>query len=272
MSERVRLELRFKNATLYNALVQKFPRVNRPGYDIKAASLAMDVHPSDIFGFVSFNRSPWNRRGQPRRAALQLSVVLEISCDELFPVRLYSGVMPRMLAQEIDGERYLTFREAANQHLLAPSTNMEEQLVNRAALEGALTRLKPKDRELIEARYGLNGKDEKLLSELAAESGHTAPNERQKETRIINQLRKILRPSKKKWKTRDVRTPHVKKVSDEVIRQMRGMKKNGLKAPEIAARVGLSYQYTWQLLNTPRKPARKRGPKKRGRKQRKKTR
>ena len=196
MSERLRVEVRFKNAVLYNALHDKFPpsRPRQKHADFRVAEKAIGVSYSDILQYLSLTRTPWNCDGTPRKGAEALSLHLGIDCDELFPHRLYSGVMPKSLVAEIDGSRYISLCEARKQKLLPRSTD-ELPMVDfdkKSASEiigQVLNTLPPREQLVIKLRFGMQDGSEHTLAEVAEKTGTTRERISCIEKRALTHLR-----------------------------------------------------------------------------------
>lgn len=203
MSERIRVELKFKNAVLYNALVEQYPPINpHQRGDFRRAAMEANISYAGLLGYLSLGRSPWNQNGDPTRSAERVSFLLGISCEELFPRRLYAAVFPRNLVREIDGGRYLSLLEARQQKLLPQTTeDIESSDVAveelKGPLEEVLHTLSPRKERIIRQLFGIDtGEGEKTLAEVSAIEGVSVERIRQIKISALRNLRHPVRTSR----------------------------------------------------------------------------
>jgi RNA polymerase primary sigma factor len=202
MSERLRIELKFKNATLFNALREKFPPTNhlQKCADIHKAARQAGIGYSQIIGFLNLKYSPWGEDGNPRGIAEKLSLLLGVDCEQLFPRRLYSGVIPKTLVREIDGSHFISLQEARKQKLLPRSTEEIEDAIPaevasdlREIIARVVDSLPVRKRNVIKMRFGLDSNSPMARKEIAEGYGVCTERIRQIEESAIRLLRKPCR-------------------------------------------------------------------------------
>jgi RNA polymerase sigma factor (sigma-70 family) len=200
-NERLRVELRFKNATLFNALLEVFPSKRRPGFpDLVKAASSMGISYSDLCGLVSLTLSPWRADGTERTAAGRVAEYLKRDAEFLFPIRLYSGIIPKRLAREIDGSRWIGLLEAQQQRLLPMSTEDLEGTIDsidrddlRHTVDSILKTLTPREEKVLRARFGFNDGEEETLEKV----GCRLEIFKQRVSQIQNEaLRKLRHPNR----------------------------------------------------------------------------
>lgn len=197
MSLPLRLELRFKNATLFNALVSMFPpRDYRQRYaDFRSAAKAVEITYSELMGFLNFSTTPFLSSGSPRPSAERLSFLLNISFEQLFPLELYRNKLPKMLAKDVDGTRFIGMLEARKEKLLPRSTeeiaviDPAEREELKEHIDMVLRTLTPREQHVIERFYGLNGKKEAKQGEIGEEMGVSSTQIHNIHTKALTRLR-----------------------------------------------------------------------------------
>jgi RNA polymerase sigma factor (sigma-70 family) len=164
--------MRFKNATLYNALRARFPPTHfrQKCADLKSAARLASVNYPILISFLNLTLSPWGADGNPNQSAEKLSKLLEIDCEILFPRYLYKAVFPKTLAAEIDGSRYITLLEARQQKLLPQSTEDLDLFDREGAhelLENVLKTLSEREQKVLRLRFGMDDGEPKGLDEIS---------------------------------------------------------------------------------------------------------
>ena len=197
IDERVRIEMRFKNATLFEGLLIRFPRKKNLHYgvlNLKQASKKLRVPYSTLCSLLTMRRSPWMMDGELIYSAERLSFKLEIPGEQLFPKRLYSGIVPRIVIRTLDASREITMLEARQQKLLPSySDDISERYDLRKAIQRIVGTLPPRQRHIIEMRFGLDGEGAATLEEIAADQNVSRERIRHIETKALRTLRHASR-------------------------------------------------------------------------------
>ncbi|MCE5247920.1 hypothetical protein LLG88_13485 [bacterium] len=189
----IRIELKLKNARLYHLIFDEF-------VSVAAFCRARGFSCTQIGALLAFKKSPYyerrdskkKRRGPLlRRTAVRLCELGAYSPEDLFPPELYRHAMPVHVALEFPSDRFLPLAAAPRQRLLvaptAEASLAEEELL--AALAGALDSIPPRERQVVEWRYGLNGESPKTLREVGLLLKVTPEYIRQVEHRALRRLR-----------------------------------------------------------------------------------
>ena len=200
----LRLELRFKNARLFNLIEERFRVQRGDRYGCCAmASERIGISSQVLNSYLTMRQSPWtwlqrngHRRDHVAKERLKSSAqkIADFFCAdpyELFPINLYRLKIPRLLTKTMDSERYLSFAEARQQHLLpaAVETNLDEAVGLREALEIVLKTLTPREGNVIKMRFGLKDGSEKTLEEVGRSFAITHERVRQIEAKALRKLR-----------------------------------------------------------------------------------
>ena len=152
--ESLRVELRFKNALLWRSIfstyesVADFCRVN---------NLLQDR----VGSLLNLKSSPYHKRtGKPTAMATRLCEILNYSTGELFPIALYSGVVPTgILATEIMPDRLLSLN-SPDVLALTDYGEFENALIENidrdqliAEIREATNRLPARQQKTVEMRF-----------------------------------------------------------------------------------------------------------------------
>ena len=187
----LRVESRFKNALLYNAL---FERVGKP--IVKNTALITGLPRGTITRLLllqtgpRFNNTRHNRMGLYKPAVLTLSDFLEQHPEDLFPDSLYALNLPNVVVREYRSPEVISLQEAARARLL-PSAEFDEDPGGRErAIAQALLTLSPVEEKVIRMRFGMiEGGHEHTLREVGEEFDRSRENMRRYETRALRKLR-----------------------------------------------------------------------------------
>jgi RNA polymerase sigma factor (sigma-70 family) len=228
MSERIRIEMRFKNAALFNALVARFPpyrnrRNQRILHGFNHAAEAIGVSYGTLLSFLNLSQCPWAANGELRPPAEKVMLYLEVPAEELFPIRLYESKIPKALARELDVSNHLTMLEAQKQHLLPRSTeemdmpldgkNLEEC---RSAIEDVLETLMPREQRMVRLRFGLEDGVEHSQEEIADQFAVCRGRVHQIMSKALRKLRHPARARKLRVFLGDA-TPDEIQASEEAV-------------------------------------------------------
>lgn len=197
----LRLELRFKNAKLFEAIENRF-RADRGGrYGCcSLAALKMGVAQGTINGYLTLRISPWIKSRDDNyglvlaTAARKIAEFLELEAEELFPPSLYRLKIPRLAVRMIDSERLLSFPQARAQKLLPSSFTPDydeklgaEELAD--AVANSLASLAPREKEVLERRFGITGAESETLETIARSLNVTTERIRQIEAKALRKMR-----------------------------------------------------------------------------------
>mgnify|MGYP001394827977 CR=1 FL=1 len=208
----LRIEARFKNARLYQAIqaaavcdrpdyrrhfamggrVAAFCRTHGFGYDAIHNLIALRTHPLRRLNHPIPDQAP--ARPDYRPICYRLAGILDVPLSELFPLDLYARQWPRGVAFEVPLASFCRLREAPPEALMLPPSQ-EEAVHNhelRALILGAVEILSPRQANIISRRYGLHGEAE-TANEIAASYGTTSARIRQIEQHALRRLRQTSR-------------------------------------------------------------------------------
>lgn len=223
MSDTLRVEIKFKNARLYDAIRDADVPIFGAKSEAGAAQMAVgrvkrfcELHGfalAPVYELLNLKKSPLvHGRRCYRDLCVRIAAVLEKDPMWLFPVHLYEHadvLRPHALYVEGDSIEQLTQRlklrmQRAHQALLPAETRTtadQLDLTKRAdQIDAALRlRLTPREETIVAKRFGLRGEDEHSLDDLAAEFGVTKERIRQIEAHALRKLRQpqISRPLRK---------------------------------------------------------------------------
>jgi RNA polymerase sigma factor (sigma-70 family) len=196
----LRVETRFKNSVLYRALAG-LPRVRGDygdkDFTLGKAAAIIGVPYSTLSDYLNLRRSPYVRKSKYSlrlrlsKTAQMIVDELGIQPDELFPPSLYDLALPSVEVREYDSKQVLSLgdlRGADRISMPDPNATIAAEEM-KAAVNRALEKLTPRQQDIIEMRFGLNGRDESTLEEVAREF-HVGPERiRQIEARVLRTLR-----------------------------------------------------------------------------------
>lgn len=204
----LRVEARFKNARLYNAIVAD--AIVLPGRSAAGTAASRrgpiaswcrlhQLSYAAVSELLTLKRSPL-RAGQHnddeettpvwewRPVCLRLATLLGHEPVYLFPCELYERVWPTLIA-DVDGSRLL---EAHALPTLLPAAQ-EQQIARddaRSALARALATLSPREAQVLRLRFGLDeSEEEHSLRDTATSLDRSPERIRQIEARALRKLR-----------------------------------------------------------------------------------
>lgn len=162
----LRVEVRFKNAVLYNALLEvatslKLGRGDYPGV-LQAGRVVSGVDNQTISALLCLRKNPWKVDGiTPTKSARALADGLAVSCEELFSRELYAAKFPAVVATDVD---YFRFRVSINDGEENALISDRDRL-----LMAALRVLSPKQEKVLRLMFGVGCDREHTLEEVAQE-------------------------------------------------------------------------------------------------------
>lgn len=195
----LRIELRFKNATLCRHIEERFASTALAMKSVKAgaapligaASEAMGVTRAALSGLMRLSQSPW-AYGRWSDSAQTISAYLNVPETELFPLRLYANLVGKVRPyMEVDSNEFLSLKSA--EHLaIAPSLDAVPPNITEA-IDGTLKQLTPLQEKIIRLRFGLDGEPQTLES-IGDEMGRSGERIRMIEAQALARLRKLAKP------------------------------------------------------------------------------
>jgi len=169
------VKISVRNARLLRAL-------QAAGYQSQSQlAAAMGKPLQAINKLFTFYASPLSH-GEWSDLAMDISAMLHVEPEDLWPEALKSVRMER-------NSREILMSSDEVRELAAP----REMEIDKAALSKLIAELSPKDQEVVRLRYGLDGRGERLLAEIAALQGVSKDRIRQREQKSLNILRSISR-------------------------------------------------------------------------------
>jgi RNA polymerase sigma factor (sigma-70 family) len=195
----LRIEARFRNNVLWHAIfdlypsVSEFCRVNQfdAGYVGEYLNLKKNPYLASRRKFDIRTGYDVEMDGDDLRAdARRLCEVTGIGKDELFPVRLYSGVIPSQRVAEISSAQ-VALPITAGVRAFLPPEQLDEQLDDerRTVIAAIVDTLTPREAKMIRLRFGLDGDDPKSLADVGKALSVGAERVRQIEARALRKLR-----------------------------------------------------------------------------------
>lgn len=135
---------------------------------------------SSVNGFAAFRVSPLLSDGSWSEMAMDLSSMLHVEPEELWPEAL------RSIRWSRNSREVLLGSDEARQ-IEAPRTAE----VDKVALSKLISILSPGERRVIDARYGFDGQGERTLEEIAKEMGVTRERIRQREAKAMRLMKTL---------------------------------------------------------------------------------
>lgn len=143
---------------------------------------------SDIGEFVNLKRSPIGRNGDFRPVVYRICEALLCSPEELFTDTQINTALEsnKRTFQVNEAEMKFMLNNHVDQKLLEDIVSDEQK--NKLTLD-MLDTLKPREKKVIELRFGLNGNDEHTLKDTGKVLGVTQERIRQMESKAFRKLR-----------------------------------------------------------------------------------
>jgi RNA polymerase sigma factor (sigma-70 family) len=143
--------------------------------------------------------SPYLANDSPRPVALRLSAITKTPVEDLFPPALYVVLSEGPMVGEIDVHRFAALSAARRLTLPAAQEALVEKGERDQALAAVLATLTPREREVIERRYGLGDYDEETLESIGARLRLSRERIRQIEAKGLRKLRHPSRSRQLRW-------------------------------------------------------------------------
>jgi lambda repressor-like predicted transcriptional regulator len=181
MSEKdFHVTVRVKNARLLR-------RMRAAGFS-SAMSFAKvcGIQPTLLGELLAMKRSPLLKTNEWSHAAYSISAALHCEPEEIWPEHI-----ARLKAR--DGS--VSF-EASLDEVQALTTPSPEHAVDTVGLQKLLSRLDPRERMIVEARYGIGGIGEATYEELRGDLNRSVERIRQIEAKAIRKMSRLVKPLK----------------------------------------------------------------------------
>ncbi len=184
------IEIKIKN----NWLLTRMKAVGLP--TAAMLSRASGVGQTVIGSYLNLSRPAIDAKsGKLRLTVLKLSKTLKCLPEDMFPPQHIEGVLHKNKAEVLADAEDIKELIAPPQHQLPDSGIRRTEFLQE--IESLLGRLNPRQRHVIESRFGLNGNDPMTLDELGKQLNITQERTRQIE---LKALRKLIHPANKKRK------------------------------------------------------------------------
>jgi RNA polymerase sigma factor (sigma-70 family) len=193
MSKDFRVEVRVKNARLYNAITDL-------GYKSCAAFCRdMNLSSTVVSEYVSMRRTPLNLMGDRatldnnppmwKDSAIEIATCLGLSPEDLWPEQLQIKLERNTACIDMDAPQVARIM---NNSKTTIEHELDEKIDMIDAIQRYVGRLSDREREVIEKRYGLNGIGEHTLAEIADEQQVGRERIRQIEVKAIRKIKRYL--------------------------------------------------------------------------------
>jgi RNA polymerase sigma factor (sigma-70 family) len=176
------------------------------GFDtlIEFARMAK-IEPSMLSAFVTLKKSPFRAGGGLREPAERMALYLNKEIEELFPPAfLHRALAKSSITLELDAHQVVG--------MLAQPQSPEAAMITDQALsqlDASLAKLTPRQRTVIEQRFGLDGKGERTLDQVAAANNLHRERVRQIEKRALEAMQHADKKSRAlRAAARDLRELH----------------------------------------------------------------
>ena len=151
-------------------------------------AVAAEVGVTEYRELEQLRRSPHQSNGEWRKPALQLAKFHCVPVEDLFPASIRS-VKEHTVVRLVDGAEVFPLLSNHQERLLeSPDSKLEKAELLRAINEN-LSHLNEREREVIRLRFGLDGREETTLDEIAKKFGLSRERIRQIERRALRILR-----------------------------------------------------------------------------------
>jgi RNA polymerase sigma factor (sigma-70 family) len=186
MMKAYRIVAKIKNNRLHEAIAERFPgmRVNR-------VAALVGVQESLLYSYINMREWPWNkRRGEWTANALRLASALEREPEYLFDPALYGRPPFPVVEVTCDGPELLDVLHMSRRLELPDEAVRAKEAL--AALGAAIDDLKPREREVLARRFGLESGEEESLRAVGRAMNVQPERIRQIEAKALSKLRHPL--------------------------------------------------------------------------------
>lgn len=190
----LRMELRFKNATLYHAIFDNYASV-------AAFCKKHALSESNVGSLLSMKKAPLNKDGLPNKLALKLSEIFNIDFGILFPLLIYQDRFSKTAIAEVDSDLISLSDPCARGYLTAHEGEKAiEYLELSEKISKALHLCTVREEKVLRMRFF----EDMSLKEIGKQLNVTRERVRQIETEAFRRLRR-LKSTKEIGDIRDIR-------------------------------------------------------------------
>jgi hypothetical protein len=171
-----RIELRVKNAPLYNAIMNRHASVAE-------FCRTHQLEQNQVGALIGLKLSPLNKYNEWRTIALRVADSLGVIVDDLFPEHLRLRLEKTSAALEID---------ASELNRLLDSRDPLLQIENKELVDAtakALASLSPREAYVLKRRFGFGGAEAATFLDIGNELGVTSTRVQQLEDKALRKLR-----------------------------------------------------------------------------------
>ncbi len=162
---------------------------------LKKLAEIIGVNPNWLCSIVNFRYIPKTHDGENTQKLLNF---FDAEFSDIFPtenLKLIAG--EHQVSKTIPKDKLINW--SREQFDMLPAPEIEEEKIDiKTTIENALEKLKPREKEILEMRFGLNGKREYSLLEIAKYMNVTQERIRQIESKAFRKLRHPLYSKKLK--------------------------------------------------------------------------
>ena len=159
------------------------------GWSVAQAAEKMGVSYVTYVEYENLRRSPLSYKypGKWKKSALRVAEYFQVSPDEIWPEAI-QRVKQRCIQLKLDGPQALALAGVEMKQLPAPDEFVEAAEM-KTFVHAALDKLTPRERSILERRFGLTGKGPHTLEELSEADEVTRERIRQLENRAMWKIR-----------------------------------------------------------------------------------
>lgn len=197
----VRVEARFKNARLYNAIVghavclHTDPRLAAlvSAHPIRSWCHFVGIQATTVYDLLNLKAGPLRKDGTLRPVCVAIAGHLGLDVQWLFPDEVYRIKWPRVVAKDVSHEhfvpRFVPLARAAG--LLVSATQDQDLNVRQLGEQVAhqLHTLTPREEHVVKLLFGVAGHEEHTLGEVASIYNVSAERIRQVKAKALRKLR-----------------------------------------------------------------------------------
>lgn len=184
----LRVEIRFKNNVLFQAIVDLGAFVNMAAFCRK-----FGFRQNEVGALLGLRINPLRKNGQYLKTCERLSILLGISCEDLFPARLYTHKEgTNLVVREISWEDAEAFLSEMAQEPEALPDEVYSRKELRKQITRVLSTLSGAEERVIKSLYGIE-QPEQTLEEVALSFDLSTERIRQIELHAFGKLRRRTR-------------------------------------------------------------------------------
>ena len=193
----LRVEIRFKNARLWQAMHDRFGKAAELTRQSQRGAVPLIALVSEISGvprgaiseLLNLRRSPFNRKtGAYTAHPLQLAEALDEQATDLFPTDLYELKLPRVLSRNVEPATVISLSDPCCKLLEAPPDESCVQHEHADRLREILTEhLTPREEKVLKLRWGFDAAPA-TYRKISQEFGLSLERSRQIEAKAMRKL------------------------------------------------------------------------------------